>query len=119
MHTSIERVLEPIEYERALVRGFANLVEFPKSGSPALARFVVRDRATGNLGSIDVTAAPDVGTDLSYASWLADTRDRRSLLPQDTGSFGSVVPLPGSMCGDVYELSAETTKLPEYWNMVP
>jgi hypothetical protein len=119
MHTSIEQVLEPIEYERALVHGFANLVEFPKLSSPALARFVVRDRATGNLGSIDVAATSDASNDMTQAKWLADTRQRRSLLPQDTGSFGSVVPLPDSMCGDVYELSADTTKLPEYWNLDP
>jgi hypothetical protein len=37
----------------------------------------------------------------------------------DTGSFGSVLPLPNSMCGDVYELSDATSKLPEYWNLDP
>jgi hypothetical protein len=119
MHTSLERVLEPIEYERALVHGFANLVEFPKSGNPALARFVVRDRATGNLGSIEVATTPDVPNESTHAKWLAETRERRSLLPQDTGSFGSIVPKPDSMCGDVYELSADTAKLPEYWNLDP
>jgi hypothetical protein len=119
MHTSVERVLEPIEYERALVHGFGNLVEFPNSGSPALVRFVVRDRATGNLGSLDLAAVSDQNDHLNHAKWLEETRERRSLLPQDTGSFGSVAPLPGSLCGDVYELASDTTKLPEYWNLDP
>ena len=119
MHTSVERVLEPIEYERALVHGFANLVEFPKLGVPALARFVVRDRETGNLGSIDVATAPAVPNELINAKWLAETRERRAQLPQDTGSFGSIVPTPDTMCGDVYELSDDTRKLPEFWNLDP
>ena len=119
MHTSVERVLEPIEYERALVHGFANLVEFPKLGDAALARFVVRDRETGNLGSIDVATAPVVPNELINAKWLAETRERRALLPQDTGSFGSIVPTPDTMCGDVYELSDDARKLPEFWNLDP
>jgi hypothetical protein len=119
MHTSVERVLEPIEYERALVHGFANLVEFPKLGDPALARFVVRDRETGNLGSIDVATVPAEPNELIKAKWLAETRERRAQLPQDTGSFGSIVPTPDAMCGDVYELSDDIRKLPEFWNLDP
>ena len=29
------------------------------------------------------------------------------------------MPKPDSMCGDVYELSADTAKLPDYWNLDP
>ena len=109
MHTSVERVLEPIEYKRALVHGFANLVEFPRLGVPALARFVVRDRETGNLGSIDVATAPAVPNELINAKWLAETRESRA----------SIVLTPDTMCGDVYELSDDTRKLPEFWNLDP
>ena len=57
--SSAERVLSAPEYARIQSAGFSNLLELPRTGDAALVRFVVRDRETGNLGSIDVpTTAP-------------------------------------------------------------
>jgi hypothetical protein len=33
------------------------------------------------------------------------------------GSYGSVFPKPGSMCGDVYELADNTSDLPDFWDL--
>ena len=112
MHTSVERVLTQLEYERALVHGLPNLLDIQGAKQPTLTRFVVRDRATGNLGSLDVVRPlPPV-----------DNGAKQKNTKQPSGSirgFGSVVPRPGAFCGDVYELSASTTDLPDFWDLDP
>ncbi len=50
----LEQKLSSADYARALVHGFPHLFEFPAPPSLALTRFIVRDRATGNLGATDV-----------------------------------------------------------------
>jgi len=123
-HTSAERVLSAQEYARVLASGFPNLVNVPRSGDPALVRFVVLDRETGNLGSIDVATVLPAPVGLSQGlkarkGW--ETRqseaDRAKLLSDTHGSFGSILPKPNSMCGDVYELPKGTRMLPsDLWN---
>ncbi|MGO8932646.1 MAG: PA14 domain-containing protein, partial [Terracidiphilus sp.] len=123
-HTSAERVLSSEEYTQVLAGGFSNLVDMPRSGDPALVRFVVLDRETGNLGSIDVATAPAEPVELSIGSkaprdWESkqSEADRAKLLSFNVGSFGSILPKPKSLCGDVYELPKGTRMLPsDFWN---
>jgi hypothetical protein len=112
LHTTVERVLSAEEYERAQEHGLPNLLEMPETGAPAFARFVVRDRATGNLGSIDVV------NPLSAPVEAANQRHAKVPLGS-IRAFGSVVPSPASFCGDVYELPKATSGLPDFWNMDP
>jgi hypothetical protein len=112
MHTSVERVLSQPEYEKALVRGLPNLLEIPRAEQPALTRFVVRDRATGNLGSLDVVRPlPSLDNGVKQ-------KDTKPPIGSIRG-FGSVVPRSGAFCGDVYELPERTENLPDYWDMHP
>ena len=34
-------------------------------------------------------------------------------------SFGSILPQPGALCGDVYELPEKTLDLPDFWTLDP
>jgi hypothetical protein len=112
MHTSVERVLAQPEYERALVHGLPNLLDIQGAKQPTLTRFVVRDRATGNLGSLDVVRPlPPVDNGAKHKNTKPPSGSIRG--------FGSVVPRPGAFCGDVYELPETTLDLPDFWNMDP
>lgn len=55
MKASTDQVLTPIEFARAQAHGFNRLFEFTPPKDLAMTRFVVRDRAAGNLGLVDVT----------------------------------------------------------------
>jgi hypothetical protein len=125
MHTSAERILNPEEYTRIRAVGFPNLVDLPRNGDPALVRFVVRDRETGNLGSIDVATTLAAPVELTKTQkeaatkWEAkQTKAGAAKSSEDIlGSFGSIVPKPGSMCGDVYEIPEQTRMLPPgFWD---
>lgn len=50
----LDQVLTSADFARALARGFPQLLELQAVPSLALARIVVRDRPTGNLGATDV-----------------------------------------------------------------
>jgi hypothetical protein len=67
------------------------------------ARFVVRNRETGAIGSAEILLVP-----------LGDDQFPQ-LIPEDktNDSFGTLDPnIPHAMCGDVYQLAPWTTKLP-------
>ena len=53
-HAPLDQVLTSVDYARALAHGFPHVLEFPAPPNLALTRFIVRDRATGNLGATDV-----------------------------------------------------------------
>jgi PA14 domain len=55
MNASTDQVLTPVEFARAQAHGFNRLFDFAPPKDLAMTRFVVRDRATGNLGLVDVT----------------------------------------------------------------
>ena len=112
MHTSVERVLNQLEYERALLHGLPNLLDIQGAKQPTLTRFVVRDRVTGNLGSLDVVRPlPPVNNGV---------KQKKTKPPYGSiRGFGSVVPRPGTFCGDVYELSTLTGGLPDFWDLDP
>jgi len=104
-----------------------------------MVRFVVLDRTTGNLGSTDVvtTAPPIVASGAGTASGLppvlqaeqarekeaaeaeqssTKAENAKMLRGEAPGTFGSIVPSAGAMCGDVYELKDGTARLPDYWD---
>jgi hypothetical protein len=54
MSASTDQVLTPVEYAHAQAHGFDRLFDFTPPEGLAMTRFVVRDRATGNLGLVDV-----------------------------------------------------------------
>ncbi len=112
MHSSSDRQLDAAALEKAQTRGLVNLLEIPGAQPPDLARLVVRDRVTGNLGIVDV-ARPVT---------LAAQADHAKALQRPVGSirsFGSVTPRDNTFCGDVYELSSGASQLPEFWNIEP
>jgi hypothetical protein len=120
--TPVERVLSADDYAQVRATGFPNLVELPRAAGTAMVRFVVLDRETGNLGSTDVvTTAPPIATSLAgTASGSTPTQQAKisakMLGGEAPGTFGTIVPKVGAMCGDVYELRAGTSRLPDYWD---
>lgn len=124
---SAERVLSASEYAHTLSTGFSNLLDLPRKGDPALVRFVVRDRETGNLGSIDVSTTPPAEIHLSKeqnetARKFEASQAKKSHSPpaDPSAGFGSVIPKPGALCGDVYELAENTLRMPEnFWDLEP
>lgn len=124
-HSSAERILSPEEYDRIRSTGYSNLIELSRKGDPALVRFVVRDRETGNLGSINVAATTFSPVQLTkeekkeadkFEAKQAKRGNATALDP--SAGFGSVVPKPGALCGDVYELPENTLRMPSsFWDL--
>jgi len=109
-HTTYEHQLNPSELDSAQARGLRHLLEIP-GDLPHLARLVVREHETGNLGIVDVSPVTLVGQ-----------RDQDKFRPPPVGTvraFGVVTPLPNAFCGDVYEISSGTAVLPDFWNLEP
>lgn len=111
LHSTSERALTPEELQKTQASGLVNVLQIPGEQPPAMARLVVRDRTTGNIGIVDV-ARP--------VSMTAG--DSRKPLPRPVGSvrsFGVITPHENTFCGDVYDLSQGTAVLPDFWNMDP
>ncbi len=138
MESSTDQVLTSVEYVRVLAHGFHRFFEFPVPKGLAMTRFVVRDRQTGNLGSVDILSptpqekqskAPDdspqdpalLGKLRDAVRETAEKAHVQADVPPDgpLGSFGSVVPNSRSLCGDVYELPSNTKQLPDYRALDP
>jgi hypothetical protein len=132
MHAAVDRLLSSSEYAQAVVHGFPNLLEFPRVENAALARVVMRDRSTGNIGMVNIPLAapvPDTLTpDEQFAMdvWNQQESHRQDFHDWDylsrpplgpIGSFGSLLPRPGSLCGDVYEIPRNTQSIPVFWNL--
>lgn len=117
-HFSEDRSLSPAAMDTALNNGWEESVVIPRQGMAALARLVVLEPKSGNLGTIDLST--DVHT-LSDESEDSGPKDPTHVLvaSEDVGtargrtrSLGSPVPKAGALCGDVYELPNTTTFLP-------
>jgi hypothetical protein len=131
MHASIERKLTALEYQRALVGGYPKQLEFPKQGNPALVRFAVRDRVTGNMGTVsvpvtspvrDVANTGEQDTERARESRAAAYRSGPDYIVEPNGpirSFGTILPRSDSLCGDVYEIPETTLALPDFWTLDP
>jgi hypothetical protein len=117
--TSAEKIISAKEYEQVFAYGYPNLLELSRKGDPTVARIVVRDRDTGNIGSINVSTAlttPVVLTTMQLEAAKASARKlaRENVMP---GSFGSISNEANSLCGDVYEVTPGAQRLPDYQNM--
>ena len=116
-HFSENRSISPADISTVLSDGWLESVVIPRKGNPALARFVVLEPKTGNLGTIDLStdahilsdqpedSDPEESTHVLVAAENVGTARR-------TASLGSPVPRPGALCGDVYELPTATKLLP-------
>jgi len=121
-HSPLDATLTSADYARVLDRGLPHILEFPAPEKTAMARLVVRDRPTGNIGTIDLPY-PRLEKDLSNSQRDEEIRGQDSpqvrsfnlpALQVLIGSFGSVVPDRRSFCGDVYELPQGLQKLPDF-----
>jgi hypothetical protein len=132
MHAEIDRLLNSSEYAEAVVHGFSNLLEFPRVDKAALARVVMRDRSTGNVGLVDITLAPQALDTLTSDEenariiWEQRSKEKRNFHDFDyqaypmlgpIGAFGSLQSRPGALCGDVYEISQNAQAIPVFWNL--
>jgi hypothetical protein len=129
-HASIDQVLSPVEYARALAHGFPHLIDFPTPPHLGLSRFVVRDLVTGNIGSVDAIY-PLASRNPPDPAAVAKAREAERLQaisnyghytpppPGPIGSFGSIMPAPNTFCGDVYELAGNTPRLPDFRELDP
>jgi hypothetical protein len=97
-HISVQHLLNDDEYQKASAQGFRYEFEIDRKDSPTLARFVVRDRETGNIGLTEIPIAPPQPSGMDAAATA-------KLREYPTGLFGSIVPSPGALCGDVYDLA--------------
>lgn len=138
---ALDQELNPVDYMRAVAHGFPHLLQFPVPQHLAMTRFIVRDRSTGNEGSTEVVLGlpepPEPSPALQqFANIDLDAAQSANLLatsasgpppqiyagkpPQGPlGSFGSVVPVAHSFCGDVFELGSLLLKLPDFRSMDP
>ncbi len=114
-HWALVKELSPAEMDQAQEHGLSNILEI-QGGLPDLARFVVRDRGTGNIGIVDVAKPHILAVQADRAK--GDRKESRSLA-EPPGSFGYVIPRENSFCGDVYELPMGTPMLPDFWDLDP
>lgn len=112
LHSTVDRPVDAAFFARAQQKGLSNVLEVPGAQPPDLARLVVRDRVTGNLGIVDVSRPVS----------LAAQADKLKAIARPVGSvrsFGVITPRENDFCGDVYELSSGASQLPDFWNMEP
>lgn len=112
LHSTIDKELDAAFFARAKQKGLSNVLEVPGPKPPDLARLVVRDRVTGNLGVVDVSRPVS----------LAAQADDSKAIKRPVGSvrsFGVITPRENDFCGDVYELSSGAAQLPDFWNLEP
>ena len=121
-HSRLDSILSSADYARVLDRGLPYILEFPARDNTAMTRLVVRDRPTGNIGTIDVPY-PRLANSLSNSQRDQEIRGQDSpqlrsfnlpALQVQTGSFGSMVPSRQSFCGDVYQLPPGLQSLPDF-----
>jgi hypothetical protein len=132
MSATTDQVLTPLEYGRAEAHGLQRILEFAAPADLAMTRFVVRDRATGNLGLADVTfplledpphtdpaVMKELREDAANSEYTSSFHPYTLPPMGPLGSFGSVVPRLNAFCGDVYELHANILRLPDFRALDP
>jgi hypothetical protein len=112
MHSAEDHQLSEADIEGLPNHGLVSLVEAPGSEPPVLARLVVLDRNTGNLGIVDVSRPLPVDVPTNQE------KKRRRLIG-DIRAFGSVTPGENAFCGDVYELPEGTGFLSSFQDQDP
>ncbi len=130
-HASIDRTLTTDQYAQTTVHGFPIFLQLPRERNAAMARVAVRDRATGNIGRVDMMLAPPASDELTaseQASEKAFLKTGGHVGPDfnfavkapplgPLGSFGSIVPVSNSFCGNVYQIPDNATHLPNFWSL--
>jgi PA14 domain len=139
---AVDRALSPVEFARAQAHGFPHLLEFPSPRHLGMTRFLVRDRATGNIGLTDVVFYGDQEVEpldpaVLQAAEIDHNAAQTAMLfrqsaqetgvdiwngqppPGPLGSFGSVVPNSHAFCGDVFELDQRLPHLPDFRTLDP
>jgi hypothetical protein len=112
LHSTVDRQVDAAFFSRAQQKGLSNVLEVPGAKPPDMARLVVRDRVTGNLGIVDVSRPVS----------LAEQTDKLKAIVRPAGSvrsFGVITPRENDFCGDVFELSPGIMVLPDFWNLEP
>ena len=109
LHSTVDHQLNAADLARLPDHGFVSFLEAPGPEPPALARLVVLDRNTGNLGVVDVSKPLPVS---------AQTGKKKKLIG-DIRAFGSATPSENAFCGDVYELQAGVTSVDEFGEFDP
>lgn len=105
-----DQILSRVDYARVQEHGLQTLFEVPAQEDLAMIRFVIRDRATGNIGVVDATVRGIENASQAHAmedlplSTASHDPVIKNPARDGLGSFGSVVPRPEGLCGDVYEL---------------
>lgn len=116
--STTDQVISMVDYEEAKVRGLRVVFAFEAPRRLAMTRFVVRDRATGNIGLVNVVPPADtdgIQSELEEDHPFDEAKPHFSAQPQNVpdlsptpilsprrGSFGSVIPKADAFCGDVY-----------------
>lgn len=101
-----EQMLSGSGYQSVMANGIRHNFQFAP-GRAASGRLVVRDVETGALGSSELQFVESPTSELHI-------RD------VNLGSaFGTTVPIPSALCGDVYKLAPWTSNLPRFSSMEP
>jgi hypothetical protein len=117
-HFSEDRSVSPTDIGAVLADGWRASMEVPRQGSPALARFVVLEPKSGNLGTIDLSTTALIFFDDSESRRKEDNAQTLAVAGElnsvrgGMNSLGSPIPRPEAICGDVYELPTTTGLLP-------
>jgi hypothetical protein len=112
LRTTLIRPLSAADIAGLPDRGLVNSWDVRGREPPALARLVVLDRSTGNLGVVDVSRPLAIPAQTSQA-------EKKRKLIGDIRAFGAVTPGENAFCGDVYELPAGAASLYELGQLDP
>jgi hypothetical protein len=90
MTATTDQVLTPVEYARAEAHGLPRILEFASPADLAMTRFVVRDRATGNLGLADVVSVLPDKPPVAAKTPVLDATIQQTLAVQERAVSGDV-----------------------------
>jgi hypothetical protein len=113
-----DRSLKSSDIDAVLSNGWNEFMDVPLKNNPTLARFVVLEPKSGNLGTIDLSINVHTASDEPEDSEeKAPTRvltisEDPDFSKERNASLGSLVPRSNTLCGDVYELPNTTSFLP-------
>ena len=106
---SIEQPLDESQRRSVVADGFRQTIKLASEGAYS-ARLVLRDPATGALGSAELQ--------------ILQPFSQRVRIPKREGtqppsSFGTVTPVVTGLCGDVYQLAPWTVHVPRFSELEP
>lgn len=113
---SLGGLLTKEDYESARLSGFPFFLEAGKVAILASLQLVFRDRKTGRMSSVRLLYGQPSAGNPSAPQLQATLGPERSTIGSlgIPASFGTTLPIPTSLCGDVYSLPAMTPNLPVF-----